>query len=162
MHFIEGYQSLLLHIAHRYGISGSPRNPLIALTEARHLACGQRGGLLGALEASGLTLAQDVVDAVASLREARWVLVRSTTQHAFLMDAEETQAYAVKALTTPLHQLGEGSPSILFTGGLMAYDGAWVCDGLAADPVEVGPRLRTQFKERLRLLRAQGRFSHSP
>jgi len=158
--FIDGYQSLLESIHLHHGLPKQDR-VVTRLAAARDFALTQPGGLAAELARSGLPLEAAVASAISGLRLERWVHVRATPRYSLVLDAQCSQGYAVKSLTTPLPELtGESSFAARF--GLTAFEGQWLSDGLLSDLVVLGAGLRRELSDRLRELKALGQFSQKP
>lgn len=100
----------------------------------------------------------EIVAAVASLDVRKWVYLRDTTRHSIFVDPSSDRAFGVVGLTEPLRDVLGGSGVYLETG-LVRYRGYYVCDGLIAQNVWLGPNYKKSFNERYREIKAAGRFS---
>jgi hypothetical protein len=159
LRFIAGYKSVLLRVLSntKMATTQSVNNDLAA---ARSLINESRDLLETAfdeLAAEGKTIETDVVEAIRSIRIDQWVYVKHTKTFAVFMDKEAKNAYAVRALTTPLNHLLDEPPFLLETG-LFKFQGVFVCDGLAIDPVPLGPGYRAQLLAAYSSLRKSGHF----
>jgi hypothetical protein len=161
--FIDGYKAVLLHIL---STSGKARSDSLIddLATARTLAKEQPGLLsdaLAQLSAHGQGVDQAVTEAIQTLRVAQWVYLRHTKTAAIFIDSEVKNAFAVRALTTPLNEVVESPPST-FEAGVFEYVGHYVCDGIVANPVFLGPGYRAQFNAAYTSIRKAGRFHAKP
>lgn len=105
---------------------------------------------------------EEMLDAMAAARLGRWVYLKDTRSYSVLLDEQGETAYAVLGLTQPLRELYDGSSGLVFESALLPLGGHWVCDGLNAGPVVLGPNMRRDLNQRHAALRAQGRFSSAP
>jgi hypothetical protein len=125
----------------------------------------EQPGLLGSaltqLSAYGQGIDQAVADAIQTMRVAQWVYLRHTKTAAIFIDSEVKNAFAVRALTTPLNEVVE-SPSFTFEAGVFEYVGHYVCDGIVANPVFLGAGYRAQFNAAYTAIRKAGRFHAKP
>ena len=157
--FIDGYKSVLLEIHARMNVPRS-QDLLDDLAKARGLAKAQPTALtdaLAALKADGRGLADDVEQAIVSMRIARWVYLRSTTRHAIFIDHDVTNAYAVLALTNPIDAIVGGS-GVTFEAGVFEFMGRYVCDGIVQSPVFLGAGYKGEFNTAYACIRREGRF----
>lgn len=104
----------------------------------------------------------EMLDAIAAARIGRWIYLKDTRSYSVLLDEQGDQAFAVLGLTQRLRELYDGSSGLVFEAALVPLAGHWVCDGLIADPLALGPELRRSLTARYQLLRAEGRFSAGP
>jgi hypothetical protein len=159
LRFIDGYKSVLLRILGntKTPTSGSINDDLAA---ARTLAKADRGLLESALldlAKKGNTVEPPVAAAIRSMRVDLWLYLRQTKTFAVFLDKESKNAYAVRALTTPLNKLLDEPPFAL-EAGLFEFEGLFVCDGLAINPVALGPGYRSQLTVAYAQLRKAGKF----
>lgn len=98
-----------------------------------------------------------IEQALFTIRIGRWVHLRSTTKYALLLDESMNNAYAVRGLTTPLHELS-GSKSSIFEAAVFEYRGEFLCDGLIINPVHFGPGFRADLNDIYKKIRKNGRF----
>ncbi len=163
MQFIEGYKSVLFEVLLRAG-DKQGKDLLADLAKARRHAAKDATAIanaIAALSARGERLDDAVALAIKSLRVGRWVHLRNTTKYALLFDAKVENAYAVKALTNPLHEV-TGMKAFIFEAGLIEYRGQYVCDGLVGQPVQLGPGIRADLKESYARIKQAGRFHARP
>ncbi len=159
LRFIEGYKAILLRVLDEAGLA---RSDSITgdLAAARTHAKDKRDLVeqaIADLEVQGRPVEASVVSAVRTMKVDNWVYLRHTRTFAVFLDKEIQNAYEVKALTTPLNQLVD-EPPFVFEAGLFEYEGAFVCDGLALNPVALGPGYRAQFKAAYSAIRKAGRL----
>jgi hypothetical protein len=105
---------------------------------------------------------EPMLDAIAQARIDHWVYLKDARSYSVFLDARATQAYAVLGLTQRLRDVGLESSGATFKAALVPLNGHWVCDGLLAEPVHLGPNYRREFNTQYQSLRQQGRFSASP
>ena len=111
---------------------------------------------LAHLQDQGRFCADDVLQAVHTLRVDNWIYVNDTATHSHFLEPHETNAaYAIKTLTTPLKEM-LGSSGAVISCGLLVFQGQVICDGLVSFDAWLGPNYRTSFKEQLAACRAQG------
>lgn len=101
----------------------------------------------------------EMLDAIAGMQIGRWVYLKDTRSYSVLLDEQTEAAYGVLGLTDPVRALTEGQSGAVFSAGVMALQGRWVCDGLLEDTVWLGSNMRREFNECYTALRAGGAFS---
>jgi hypothetical protein len=159
LRFINGYKPMLLRVLKN---TGTPQTGDINtdLAAARALGVGNPvlfEAALSDLAASGAPVEPAVVSAIRSLQVGLWLYVRQGKTYAVFLDKEAQNAYAVRALTTPLNDLLDQPPFALETG-IFRFEGYFVCDGLALNPVPLGPGYRSQLNAAYSALREAGKF----
>ena len=159
LRFIEAYKAVLLRVLSntKTPTTNSVNNDLAT---ARSLAREDRGLIESAftdLAAEGNPIESAVVEAIRSMKVDQWLYMRQTKTFAVFLDKDASCAYAVLALTTPLHQL-VGEPPFAMKIGLFEYEGKFVCDGLALNPVALGPGYRNQLTAAYSHIRKAGNF----
>ena len=159
LRFIEGYKAILLRVLVD---AGMPRTRSITddLAAARSHAKDRPELIdhaIAELEATGQPVEPNVINAVRSLKVDQWVYLRHTKTFAVFIDKAVENAYQVRALTTPLNQLVD-EPPFAFEMGVFEYEGFFVCDGLALNPVALGPGYKAQLKAAYSTIRKAGRL----
>ena len=158
-HFIAHYQNLLESIP--IPITKPKANVVTQLAAARDALHSNPALLQPALthlQDQGRRCADDVLQAVHTLRVHNWIYVSDTATHSQFLEASEVKvAYAVKTLTTPLKEMSGRSGAVL-SCGLLVYRGQLICDGLVRFVAWLGPNYRSSFKEQLADCRAQGQL----
>lgn len=159
MSFIDGYKAVLLDVL---AAAGEKRTQKVIndLVRARSYVAGNPRTLIEAIERvkdGGESLTEPVERALRSLRVGRWFHLRHTTRYALLLDERVQHAYAVKALTNPLHEI-MGGKAVTFEAGLVEYSGQYVCDGIILGPVYLGPGIRGSLNEAYSRIKSEGRF----
>ena len=159
LRFINGYKPALLRVLKNTSTAstGSINDDLAA---ARTLIVEDRNLLeiaLTDLASEGAPVDPEVVSAMRSIKVGIWLYLKHTKTFAVFLDKEAKEAYAVRALTTPLNELLDEPPFALETG-VFAFQGLFVCDGLALNPVALGPGYRSQLKAVYSQLRRSGHF----
>jgi hypothetical protein len=159
LRFINGYKPALLRVLKNTNTAstGSINDDLAA---ARKLIVENRNLLelaLTDLASEGAPVDPEVVSAMRSIKVGIWLYLKHTKTFAIFLDKEATEAYAVRALTTPLNELLDEPPFALETG-VFEFQGLFVCDGLALNPVALGPGYRSQLKAVYSQLRKSGHF----
>jgi hypothetical protein len=157
--FINGYKPALLRVLENTNTAstGSINDDLAA---ARALIVEDRNLLevaLTDLATEGAPVDPEVVSAMRSIKVGIWLYLKHTKTFAVFLDKEAKEAYAVRALTTPLNELLDEPPFALETG-VFEFQGLYVCDGLALNPVALGPGYRSQLKAVYSQLRKSGHF----
>lgn len=111
------------------------------------------------LEQQGEPLAPAVLQAVQSMRVDRWVYLRDTADYSVVLESRPGYhgGYAVRCLTTPLHELLDGQACVMDCG-LMLYHGQVVCDGLVRVQAWLAANPRRALTETWRGLRRVGKF----
>lgn len=162
MCFIDGYKAVLLEVFRTTG-SRHTKNLINDLADARSFAAVNPKALdsaIGIVKAQGDLLSSEVEHAVRSLRVGRWFHLRHTTRYALLLDEAVENAYAIKALTNPLHEI-TGSKAVSFEAGVVEFKGQYVCDGIVLNPLYLGPGMRESLKEAYARIKREGRFHTS-
>ena len=159
LRFINGYKPALLRVLANTNTpsSGSINEDLVA---ARALVSGSRELLEAALSdlaVEGKPVETEVAAAIRSIRVELWLYLKDTKTFSVFLDKDAKNAYAVRALTTPLKELLDEPPFAVETG-VFSFQGVFVCDGLALNPVALGPGYRTQLKAVYSQLRKSGKF----
>jgi hypothetical protein len=159
LRFINGYKPALLRVLANTGTteSGSINADLTAarslVKDNPHLI----EAALADLAAEGSPVEPAVAAAIRSMKVELWLYLKHTKTFAVFLDKEAKNAYAVRALTTPLNELLDEPPFAL-EAGVFEFEGLFVCDGLALNPVALGPGYRSQLKATYSLLRKSGNF----
>jgi hypothetical protein len=153
--FIRNYKALLLHIAER-----AQSKP--GVLDRMHIG---RRTLLERpvlLESAQLTLKgtpnaldEDFVEALTTLQVKRWVYLRDTRSHSIFIEPSGAAAYAVLGLTNKIKDIIGGVGAYIETG-LVRFRGHYLCDGLVAQVVWLGPNYKRDFNAVFRKLRAGG------
>ena len=159
LRFINGYKPALLRVLEntKTASTGSINDDLAA---ARALIVEDRNLLevaFNQLASEGAPVDPEVVSAIRSIKVGIWLYLKHTKTFAVFLDKEAKEAYAVRALTTPLNELLDEPPFALETG-VFEFQGLFVCDGLALNPVPLGPGYRSQLKAVYSQLRKSGHF----
>ena len=159
LRFINGYKPALLRVL---GNTSTPTTGSINddLAAARSLVTQDRTLIETAfaeLEAEGTPVEPEVAAAIRSMQVGLWLYMRQVKTFAVFLDKEVKNAYAVRALTTPINEL-VSDPPFAFEAGLFQFAGVFVCDGLALNPVALGPGYGAQLKAAYSKLRKEGFF----
>jgi hypothetical protein len=161
--FFEDYRHILLMV---YGLKGLKGH---RTTEERMVAargCLMEIGLLDeAVEAledrKGLFVDEDVVSAIRTLEVGKWVYLRDLRHHTILLHPDGYIARGVVGLTRPIRDL-TGGPGFSFEAGIMAIPGHFICDGLLAEIVALGPGYQAHYNPVFKELKAIGAFHQVP
>jgi hypothetical protein len=157
--FIEGYKAILCRVRDDAGLEKS-RSITMDLAAARTHAKHKPALIdhaIASLASMGQAVDPEIVTAVKSMRVEQWVYLRHTKTFAVFIDEKVENAYKVRALTTPLYELVD-EPPFAFEMGVFEYEGFFVCDGLALNPVVLGPGYKAQFKAAYSEIRKAGRL----
>ncbi len=161
--FINNYKTILLEVLRAMGESPTG-NVVHDLARAR-THCTQHpeamATAISTLQDAGHALDAEVVRSVNTLKVAQWVYLRHTTRYAIFLDKAVKNAYAVKALTTPIH-LVVGGQAAAFETGLVEFEDQFVCDGIVLGPVFLGPGYRAEFNAMYSDLRKSEHFFVNP
>lgn len=155
-HFLGHYQNLLESIP----ITKPKANVVTQLAAARdalHADPALLQPALAHLQNLGRPCAEDLLQAVHTLRVDNWIYVSDTATHSQFLEPKGAAAYAIKTLTTPLKEMF-GSSGAVLSCGLLVFQGQVICDGLVRFVAWLGPNYRSSFKEQLAACRAQGRL----
>jgi hypothetical protein len=159
LRFINGYKPTLLRVLKNTNTASTgPINEDLAA--ARTLIVEDRNLLevaLNDLASEGAPVDPEVASAMRSIKVGIWLYLKHTKTFAVFLDKEAKEAYAVRALTTPLNELLDEPPFSLETG-VFEFQGLFVCDGLALNPVALGPGYRSHLKAVYSQLRKSGHF----
>ena len=159
LRFINGYRPALLRVLENTDTAstGSINGDL---TAARALIVEDRNLLevaLTNLASEGVPVDPEVTSAMRSVKVEIWFYLKHTKKFAVFLDKDAKEAYAVRALTTPLNELLDEPPFALETG-VFEFQGLFVCDGLILNPVSLGPGCRSELKAVYSQLRKSGHF----
>lgn len=161
--FIEGYKAVLLRIlanARKRRTKSMSRD----LADARALMWSEPHRLDAALvdlASENLAVEPPVVAAMRTLKLDRWIYLRQGKTLAVFLDKAIRNAYAVRALTTPLNELLDELPVLLETG-LLEFEKRFICDGLVLSPTILGSNYRAEFNAAYTRIRKDGNFHAHP
>jgi hypothetical protein len=161
--FINSYKAILLEVLRAVG-HPSTNNVIQDLARARTHCTQYPDAMTTAiamLQDSGQILDAEVVRSLGTLKVEQWVYLRHTTRYAIFLDKAVKNAYAVKALTTPIHEV-VGGQAAAFETGLVEFEDQFVCDGIVMGPVFLGRGYRAQFNAVYSELRKSGNFLVKP
>ena len=157
--FIQGYSLVMLEIAGG-GWRREDGSILPFLAKGRAKFVKDPTLLEKAIHALQLRSAEpgpEVLSALRGLDTRQWVYLRDTKTYSIFLDPSEEQAYGVLGLTERIRNIVGGSGVVLETA-LVHYCGRIVCDGVVSQMTRLGPSYRQSFNEKLRTLKAEGRF----
>ncbi len=159
MYFISRYKAVMLEILNSCGGTQSSQITRDLVKARDHLKESPQllHEAIQRVNTKENSIDSQIERALLSIRIGRWVHLRSTTKYALMLDESLQDAYAVKALTTPLNELS-GSPSSIFEAAILEYKGEFLCDGLVVNPIHLGPGLRADINDRYTKLKENGRF----
>jgi hypothetical protein len=159
LRFIEGYKSVLLRVLSNFGIERT-QSIVSDLATARTKTIDDSQIIekaIADLAKQGQPVEEDIVQAIRSMKVSQWVYLRHTKSAAIFIDKDVKNAYAVKALTTPIYEVA-GEPPAMFITGVFQYLGNFVCDGIVKEPVVLGPGYKAQFNLAYSEIRKAGRY----
>jgi hypothetical protein len=157
--FISGYSALLTEV-HRISNGKSGMKRLDMLAGARDAAVADSSLFEMAalsLEAAGLAVPEEVLDAVQSLNLQYWVFLRDTTKYSIFIDVGGEEAYAVLGLTQRISDIVGGTGIFLRTG-VIKFRGSYICDGLITKKVWLGANYKREYSDKLASIKKSGRF----
>jgi hypothetical protein len=161
--FIHGYRAILLELAGpRQIVKG--RDLLAKMADGRRRLAEEPTCIDIALEgvkARGIGVAPQVEQAIRKLRLDNWVYLKDTGSYSVFLDSKAELAVGVVGLTDRLRDLVGGSGVAMETG-VVECAGQYVCDGLIADFVYLGPNYRRSFSVAYQAMRKSGRFQRRP
>ena len=161
--FINNYKTILLEVLRAMG--QSPTNNVVHDLARARTHCSQRpeaiATAISVLQDAGHALDTEVVRSLSTLQVGQWVYLRHTTRYAIFLDKTVKNAYAIKALTTPIHEV-VGGQAAAFETGLVEFEGQFVCDGIVMGPVFLGAGYRAEFNAMYSDLRKSGHFFVNP
>ena len=163
MDFIQDYTAVLMEIFTSSGFKET-NNFISDLANARDQINIHPNALTEAvttLKSRDHLINSEVEAAILSIQIDQWIMLRQTSQYALLLDSNLNNAYATKALTTPINEVVNGK-SISFKAGLFVYKGHFVCDGIISKPVHLGPNVLRDFNDAYIQLKKQGKFHKIP
>lgn len=163
MRFIDGYKAVLLRVLADAGtpLTDSIEQDLIDARALAHADPERVNAALDGLAAENETVEPTVVAAIRTLRLGQWIYLRHGKTLAVFLDKSNRNAYAVRALTTPLNELVDEPPFLLETG-LIEFEGHFICDGLVRNPIRLGSGYRSQLNAAYTHIRKQGNFHARP
>ena len=161
--FIDGYRSILLESAGpRQIVKG--HDLLAKMVDGRRRLAEEPTSIdiaLKGVKARGIGVAPQVEQAIRKLRLDNWVYLKDTRSYSVFLDSKAELALGVVGLTDRLRDLVGGSGVAMETG-VVEYEGQYVCDGLIADLVYLGPNYRRSFNVAYQAMRKSGRFHLRP
>jgi hypothetical protein len=157
--FISGYKSLLSEIHRLAGEEHSERtlDMLAAARERISLNPPLIKEAAAALEAGGHSITPDVLSAIKTLHLRQWIFLRDTSRYSIFVDPKEHEAYGVLGLTDRIRDILGGSAAA-FNAGIVEYCGRYVCDGIIANHVWLGPNYKKEFSSLFAKLKKNGRM----
>jgi hypothetical protein len=157
--FIQGYTKVMTAI---YELSSAKtRRPLIEIiAAAREQYCADRTlfeKALARLKTRAKTIVPEVLCAIRTLEVKKWVYLKDTRTYSVFINPEGNAAYAVLGLTDRIRDIAGASGVVLETG-IVKYKGLFVCDGIVASPIFLGPNYRKDFNAALTKIKRHGNF----
>jgi hypothetical protein len=159
MYFIDGYKTVLLEVLHSLGEtpSGKVTRDLVKARDQLKENPQLLHEAIKKINARDNPLDVYIEQALLTVRVGRWVHLRNTKKYALMLDESLNTAYAVRALTTPLHELS-GSQSSIFEAAIFEYKNEFLCDGLVVNPIHIGTGLRADLNNTYIKIKENGRF----
>ena len=87
--------------------------------------------------------------------------LRDLKTHSIFLKDDSGSGYGVLGLTDEISVMA-GGPGAVLEAGVFAFDEHYICDGLIANAVQLGPNYRRSFNELYKELRETGRFRVNP
>ncbi|MCW3095667.1 MAG: hypothetical protein JWL77_1285 [Chthonomonadaceae bacterium] len=158
-HFLSNY-SVLLGQVHLL-TEGEKEIEMMKMLHKSRVAIVNNPSLVEAaalsLESRGHSVAEDVVEAIQSLRVRKWIYLRDTTRYSIFIDPDGKDAYGVLGLTEPLRDIVGGTGLVIETG-LVRFRDAYACDGIMANPIWLGANYKRDYADLFKSLKASGHF----
>jgi hypothetical protein len=104
-----------------------------------------------------IAISPDVISAIKTLQQKRWIYLRDTTKYSIFIDPNEEEAYAVLGLTDRIKSLS-GDSAVIFEAGMLVYQGQYICDGIIRNPIWFGRNMKQEFNEKFAQLKKSGHF----
>lgn len=162
--FIHEYKRFLLAIYEPDGEKGESPRTVEKLHSARKRFIENRGLLdeyLRKLEDGTEPIDRKILLAIRNLEYSRWVYLRYLRSYSILLKDGGGYGLGVIGLTDEISVI-TGGPGAVFEAGVFAFDDHYVCDGLIASLVHLGPNMRKSCNELYKELREAGRFQANP
>ncbi|MBK9393178.1 MAG: hypothetical protein IPN40_04545 [Uliginosibacterium sp.] len=102
-----------------------------------------------------------MLDAIEQIEIRRWIYLKDTRSYSVFLRDDCTAAYAVQGLTDRLRAIS-GHSGIVLLAGVFPLAGQFVCDGLFANVMTLGPNYMEDFRLRYQALRESGDFYTVP
>ncbi|WP_369942354.1 hypothetical protein [Xanthomonas medicagonis] len=159
LRFIEGYKSILFRVLSDADAprTGSINEDLATARALVHANPSLIDAAVTRLTSESDPIEPTVVAAMRTLRFRQWVYLRHTKTFAVFLDKEIKNAYAVRALTTPLNELLD-EPPFIFEAGVLEFEGHFICDGLILNPIALGRGYRAELNAAYTSIRKAGNF----
>jgi hypothetical protein len=164
--FINEYKRFLLSIYQPESADDDGKRMIEKLHLARKRFLANRGLLdeyMRTLEDGVEPIDRKILLAIRNLEYARWVYLRDLKSHSiFLEDGGGSgYGYGVLGLMDEISVM-TGGPGAVLEAGVFAFDDHYVCDGLIANVVQLGPNYRRSFNELYKELLETGKFRVNP
>jgi hypothetical protein len=162
--FMYEYKRFLLAIYK----PGSAKDESLCTVEKLHAARRQfmaNRGLLDdymkKLEDGTDPIDRKIMLAIKSIEYSRWVYLRDLKGYSIFLKDGGCYGYGVLGLTDELHVL-TGGTGVVLEAGVFAFDDHYVCDGLIANRMQLGPNIIRSCNELYKELRETGKFQINP
>ena len=141
--FIQGYTKVMTAI---YELSSAKtRRPLIEIIAAAREQYSADRALfekaLAKLKTNAKTIIPEVLCAIQTLEVKKWVYLKDTKTYSVFVNPEADAAYAVLGLTDRIRDIA-GTSGVVLETGIVKYREHYVCDGIVASPIFLGPNYR--------------------
>lgn len=156
--FIRHYQDFLSSVAEPERRRSRSVLETLVKARARHVA---DPSLFTAWRADNCGRDVDMLDAIERIDVARWIYLKDTRSYSVFLHEDGHAAYAVQGLTERLRQI-HGYSGLVVQAGIFPLDGQFVCDGLFANAMTLGPNYMAEFKAHYKVLRERGHFHVTP
>ncbi len=162
--FIREYKRFLLAIYESDGKQEEPQRTVEKLAAARRRFVSNRGlfdDYLDTLEEGAEPIDRKIMLAIRNVEFSKWVYLRDLKSCSLFIKADGGSGYGVLGLTDELSFLTQGA-GVVLEAGVVALDGQYVCDGLIASLIHLGPNYRKSFNDLYKELRQSGKFLVTP
>src|SRR3990172_1817958 len=158
------YKRFLLSIYQPESADDERKSTIEKLHSARKRFMANRGLLdeyMRKLEDGTEPIDRKILLAIRNLEYSRWVYLRDLTSYSIFLKDGGGYGFGVLGLTDEISVI-TGGPGAVFEAGGFAVDDHYVCDGLIASLVHLGPNMRKSCNELYKELRETGRFQANP
>ncbi len=162
--FIKVYKKFLLSIYTPDGADSESQSGPQQLHAARARYLENRNLLdeyVTTLEAGTEPIDRQMILAIRNLDFSRWVYLRDLKSCSIFIKEGGGSGYGVLGLTDEISVL-TGGGSVVLEMGIVVLDDHYVCDGLFASLVRLGPGYRKSYNELYKELRQEGNFHVNP
>jgi hypothetical protein len=161
--FIGEYKKFLLAVYQQDPDKEASQRVIDALHAARSKYLANRGLLddyMRKLEDGTEPIDRNMVMALRSLEYSRWVYLRDLKSYSIFLKEGGECGYGVLGLNDEIKAM-TGGPGVVLEAGVVVLDNQYVCDGLIANVIHLGPNMRNSWNDLYKELKQSGRF-HVP